>query len=71
MNLKFVDSTGIDKLTSTTIVGAELVLLKNHLIVNFLYVWEVEVWFCDEERGLGCVNLSTILVRLSLKRRLL
>ncbi len=67
MNLIFVNSTRVDKLTGTTIVGAELIFFKNHLVINVLYIREVEVWLCDEERGLGCVNLSAILVRLSYK----
>ena len=46
-----------DLLTSTAIIGTEFVFLKNHLVINILYIGQVEIRLSDEKRGICRIDL--------------
>lgn len=49
---------GTMSLTCTSVIRIKLVFLKDKLVVNILNIWQIEVRFCNEQRGLGGVHLG-------------
>lgn len=49
---------GRTRLTCASVIRSKFVFLENKLVVDILDIGQVEIWFCDNERGLWGVHLE-------------